>query len=266
MQYCNKNPNPNINQEKLNNNNNKFKLEWTDDEIYNLMDETLKILLIGEHDSLLIFISSHGDSDSVILDSNCEEVSLFAMFANFFGDKCALMIDKPKIFIVDACRGSMKSRVKTASTRNLSEMENIEQPQQKKEAKEEKEQKEEKEAQVRGITPNATNMTNAANITSGKLKGTRKSTLKDYFQTEANCRFIYANPDGYAAVDGGAKGGYLIQAVKHVFSNKNHIQQENLDSIVNQIRWKTRKLVGTATMQNVQDVNHMNFNVFFKKK
>ena len=61
------------------------------------------------------------------------------------------------------------------------------------------------------------------------------STLKNLFHTQANCRFIYANPEGYAAVDGGKNGGYLTQATKHVFMKKNSIENENLDSIVNQI-------------------------------
>ena len=93
----------------------------------------------------------------------------------------------------------------------------------------------------------------------------RPTTLRALFHTEANCRFIYANPDGYAAVDGGSKGGYLIQAIKHVFMKKNEIENQSLDNIINQIRLKTRQLVGTGVMQNVEDVNHMNFNVYFKK-
>ena len=47
--------------------------------------------------------------------------------------------------------------------------------------------------------------------------------------------------------------------------NKNVIEYENLDSIVNQIRLKTRELVGKGVMQNVQDVNQMNFDIYFKK-
>ena len=83
------------------------------------------------------------------------------------------------------------------------------------------------------------------------------------FHNEANCRFIYANPDGYAAVDGGKNGGYLIQATTKVFNNYDY--KKNLDNVVNQIRLKTREIVGTGPMHNVQDVNHMNFHVYFKK-
>ena len=77
--------------------------------------------------------------------------------------------------------------------------------------------------------------------------------VENVYHNEANCRFIYANPDGY-----------LIQATKHVFTKK-AIENEHLDSIVNQICFKTRQLVGNSVMQNVQDVNHLNFDVYFKK-
>ena len=68
----------------------------------------------------------------------------------------------------------------------------------------------------------------------------KNTASKELYPIEANCGFINANPDRYAVVDGGTKGGYLIQSVKHVFNIKNDIVNENLDSIVNQIRSKTR--------------------------
>ena len=100
--------------------------------------------------------------------------------------------------------------------------------------------------------------------TSKKMPNSEKESSKaTSYHEQANTRFVYANPDGYAAVDAGIKGGYLIQAVKKVFCNEKEIYNSNLDSIVNQIREKARDMVGTWTMENVQDVNHMNFDVFF---
>ena len=61
-----------------------------------------------------------------------------------------------------------------------------------------------------------------------------------------------------------------IQSTKKIFCNENEIinnnKNNNLDNIINQIRNKTRELVGTAVMQNVEDVNKMNFDVLFRKK
>ena len=65
----------------------------------------------NKHDSVLFFISAHGDSDGVILDSNCEEIQLLSsIFNEFFGKKCECMIDKPKVFFIDACRGDQRMK------------------------------------------------------------------------------------------------------------------------------------------------------------
>ena len=131
LHYCNKKAQNNNNNNSNNSNNNskvdikqtklstsKFQLKWTEDDVCDFVDEITEIISTGEHDSLLFFISSHGDSDGVILSSDCDEISLFSIFAQFFGDKCGVMLDRPKIFFVDACRGSMRSRVKISTSRN----------------------------------------------------------------------------------------------------------------------------------------------------
>ena len=46
---------------------------------------------------------------------------------------------------------------------------------------------------------------------------------KAFCHCEANSRFIYVNPDGYAAVDGGINGGYLIQATKKIFCKHHQV-------------------------------------------
>ena len=214
------------------------------------------------HDLLLFVISSHGDADGVILDSDCEEISLLSIFAEFFGNKCNFMLNKPKIFFVDACRGSMKSRIKmTDSKKTKQESSNLVLDT----------MLEESEKQQPSIHKFGTNddqktlgIAETKHVSGHSGSGVRynhgmhsrqKAAPKDLYHNETNCRFVFAHADGYAAVDGGSKGGYLIQSIKHVFNKKNNNVNENLDSIVNQIRSKTRKLVGIGTgiMQNVQD-------------
>ena len=119
---------------------------------------------------------------------------------------------------------------------------------------------------VRGRKNTNDNNVNNDGATNAKSTDEKnKALLKDLYHSEANCRFIYANPDGYAAVDGVTKGGYLIRATKHVFNKQDAIENENLDSIVNQIRCKTKRLVGTQVMELIQDVNQMNLDLHFKK-
>ena len=100
--------------------------------------------------------------------------------------------------------------------------------------------------------------------------GVRESTLNDtillrnLYHNDSNCRCIYTNPDTYACVDAGDKGGFLIQATKQVFCNQNLIYGKTLDSIVN----KTKSLVrhDNATMESVEDLNKMNFDIVFQKQ
>ena len=100
----------------------------------------------------------------------------------------------------------------------------------------------------------------------------RESTLKDtivlrnLYHNDSNCRFIYINPDGYACVNAGDKGGFLIQATKQAFVTS-FIYGKTLDRIVNEIRSKTTSLGhNNATMEKVEDLNEMNFDIVFQKQ
>ena len=57
-----------------------------------------------------------------------------------------------------------------------------------------------------------------------------------------------------------------MRSIKNVFSMKDEIVKQDLDDIVNQIRSQTRELVGQGVMQNVEDVNRMNFKVYFRPR
>ena len=298
--YCNLAPKYKNPHEKKLKSKPSFKIEWTEDEIDDFLNSIQKIVNKNRHDSILFFISSHGDQDGVILDSDCTEVQLIEIFNTFFGEGAPFLLDKPKLFFIDACRGSMKSRIdlkddehKTKGRHgNKDKDKNItfrgKEQTDKKENKEIKEKNEKKESDNNDNdndndnkdsdnnsgNPNLNdNNSNSKSVNGKNNKGKRNRAkskfehdLSALYHNEANCRFIYANPDGYAAVDAGKNGGYLIQSVKHVFCRKESVMQHNLDDIVNQIRSKTRQLVGTAAMENVQDVNHMNFIVYFDKR
>ena len=232
-----------------------FKLEWSDDEIDDFIKNVKKTAVENKHDSLMVFISSHGDTDGVILDSSCGEVELTEIFSPFFGDECIYLLDKPKLFFVDSCRGGRKSRISIKKEKTIND----------KKVKTRGESLNKTKQKLTIITDNKENSENNKENDEKSIVSSIGSRLDNLYHNEANIRFLFANPDGYAAVDGGIKGGYLIQATTDVFGKQDEIYKQNLDSIVNQIRLKTRKLVGTATMQNVEDVNHFNFNVFFAK-
>ena len=83
--------------------------------------------------------------------------------------------------------------------------------------------------------------------------------------SEANFLYVYANPDGYAAFDGGNKGGYLIQSIKKIF-NKKEIYDKYMSEIIIQIAKKVKQLVGSNSIQHIQSVSNIHYKIQFAKK
>ena len=87
------------------------------------------------------------------------------------------------------------------------------------------------------------------------------------YHKEGQYRFIYANIDGYSTIDGGKNGGYLIQAIKHIFENVNEVIKSNLNDIILQINKQAQYLSGTKVLvQQIEDVNRLNDNVQIRPK
>ena len=199
------------------------KKHWTEDEIGDFFDNVKDKVVTNKHDGCIFLVSAHGESEGVILDSEGEEVSLGLLLANFNGTYCQYLADKPKIVVVDACRGSMKAKLVT--TLKLETDEN-------------------KMNDIIGMKAmnnknmNNNNNDNTDNTKTGIFEKDGKGTYsvvidaKDvndkngdisknmirindkYYHEGANFRYIYGNPEGFAVPDGGSKGGYLIRGIK----------------------------------------------------
>lgn len=263
-----------IHPKKLHKDDGKFKIKWTCDEIDEYFDQVSNIVSKGEHDSLICFMSSHGDVDGVIVDSDEKEYQLFQIFNRFFGQNCKAMISKPKIFFADTCRGRLRSKIKIKNQTQNKKRKNQDSvdinigtrcmPSDLYDHKEKSVASAGMEAHEEKIS--AKTNTNLQRTTPTPTQQSHSHTrMSDLFHEQENCRFIYPNPEGYASLDGGKKGGYLIQSTKKVFS-KTDIENKNLDEIVLQIRLKTREMAGAASIQLVEDVNLMTFPVCFVKK
>ena len=269
---------------------NSFKKHWNYDEIENFYTNAVKYVVDNKHDSCIFAISSHGENDGIILDSTGDEVSLYGIFYQFNGQNCPYLIDKPKIFIIDACRGGMRSKpikskknaTKMVSTKNNGIDKNVAAELELKIEDQDLETNDDdinKQQAVRGNTniiaginqkknlnKNEKSRVGKMNIISNKNKGmTSQADASKYYHQEANFRYIYGNPEGFAVFDGGIKGGYLIRATKKVFVNAKFIKQKRLNDIVDEIRNQVQKLAGKVSMENVQDINNMNFPVEFLK-
>ena len=239
------------------------KTRWTEDEIADFSENVQKKVVANKHDRCIFIVSAHGETEGVILDSEGEEVSLGLLFAKFNGKYCPYLVDKPKIIFVDACRGSMKAQpINTVNlqikatdheTDNKSNVNN--------------------DAKTNSITKITKENKSPAMIDAKHVNDKNSEITKNmirindkYYHEQSNFRYIYGNPEGYSAPDGGSKGGYLIRGMKRVFSNTKISLNKNLDEIVNKIRNEVHILVGTGTQAAVEDVNTMTYKIMFEKK
>ena len=233
-------------------------------------EKTRNILVSNGHDSLIFIISSHGEARNVILDSKSSKLKLTQVFKHFNGASCEEFIDKPKIFIVDVCRGRFISKPYNPASINRNnknnnndkdlvsptamptrggstdshwhnrDYNNYNIDEEKATAmvlrhdhdyvynakfkserdKEKQEQKHKHQQQTASTSSNAVAVNdNKLGSTNGDDRDTMVNGSGVFYHKEANFRFIYGNPEGYAVYDGGTKGGYLIRATKKVFLN-----------------------------------------------
>ena len=70
------------------------------------------------YDAFFIVILSHGDSGNVIYTSDSRSIKINEMTDYFTSRMCPTLVNKPKVFIVQACRGSRHN--KTVSTESTS--------------------------------------------------------------------------------------------------------------------------------------------------
>ena len=100
---------------------NNYKLKWDINEIEAFAELARKYVVKNEHNGLIFVISSHGDAQRVMYDSNCEEYDLDSIFNTFRPEWSSLLstydeapgesshlFGIPKIFLLDMCRGSVK--------------------------------------------------------------------------------------------------------------------------------------------------------------
>ena len=161
----------------------------------------------NKNDGIVFVLTCHGYSNNVIFDSSGTKIKLKSIFDQFNGENCVYLIDKPKIFIIDCCRGKDAAK-----------------PIEKKEEESKNDKENELGADVKGCNYNY----NGNEMI--KLKNISVTDSQSWFHGDSNFAFIYSNTDGYATLDGSRGGGYLIRSIKKVFSNTDFICQFGLDS------------------------------------
>ena len=251
-----------------------FKIRWNFDEVDDFIDESKSILSdkTRKHDALIFIISCHGEADGVILDSDCEEILLYGIASKFNGSSFPYFAECPKLFLVDACRGQMKSQpipVELDINQQTNEIILVNKGQSKLSVESNTNSKievvidDEKKADLEAIPNQTKEVKQVKEVLKVKQQVLVRKNLN--IHREANFFFVYANPDGYAAFDGGNNGGYLIQAIYKVFRKK-EIVSKDLNSIIYHVADKVKQLVGPKSMQHLQTVSNVHFKIQFSPK
>ena len=275
------------------------KLHWTCEELEKFFEEGKEYVETNKHDSCILIVSSHGDEEGIIIDSEGEEASLDLLFGPYMGQDCPYLIDKPKIAIVDSCRGDMKekaivSATTTAATTATTAITTVKtessatesQPTDKNKGETENKQSKTNEVLLLNNQPTKPNW-GLKTPGLGSINEAKELTENDFddhdeendeddddnfidtngvsYHSRANFLIMYANPEGYAALDAGLRGGYLIRAVKNVFITLEISLKQPLDDIVVKIRNQARQAAGTHYAQLVERVSTMTYPVKFRK-
>ena len=234
--------------------NNNFKIKWNENDIKKYIKNVKKNINIYKPDSLIFIISSHGDSEKVIIDSNFDEHSLMSIYSEFWNINggCPYLADKPKIFIIDACQGRQTPIPNglLTNTNNNNNNTNID-----------NDNINNVESEI-NITLDETNdrtidestelidesknskqelKNDSTDESSLESKESNDKMTKKHLKYENFC-YIYGNIEDYAVVDAGIKGSHLLLALKNVILQKN-IEKIELNQIIGYIRDETLRLV-----------------------
>ena len=196
------------------------------------------------YDSLIYIIASHGDQHGVIYDSDMTEIKVDDIIQEFNNVNCKALMLKPKIFILDHCRGRKRASMKLNSLFQDYE-ERLD------EARENNLIRSEIEAKKQE-----------------KEDYNKKDTLQNPVAFEetvtvspaSHIRTIFSNTDGYAVPDGGVKGGYLIRCFTKVITNDDWFKGLSFNRIMLQTRLVLQKYLGVkdgVTTQVIDDTNTM---------
>ena len=108
-----------------------FKLKWVDNDLDNFNTHISQEILSSQngdannYDSLIYILSSHGDSDESVYDSNGEELSIEYIHYTFNNKSCKSLRQRPKIYIFDIDRvGGDSYTAKQASQMHMLQSDN----------------------------------------------------------------------------------------------------------------------------------------------
>ena len=279
----NKNQNVDINGNIKVSSKKKFKLKWNEKEIFQFNDEIYNLLNDARYnyDCLLYFISCHGDRGGIIYDSNGNKIPLITIFDKFSNQNCSKLRNKPKIYFIEACRGNQRTKriansnfVMTNEDKiqtlqqigNSNNVINISLTQSSTSKAKTPEPSTPADEKTMEIDYSLTNIDKIQFGTTDAASNDNKSTKFDNKFSKYNYnREIYANTDGYAVVEPGSKGAYMIRSITQSIVN-NQVFKKSFDEIMIHSRKVMLKLMGMSIecgAQVIDDHNNIPKNIIF---
>ena len=232
-----------INEVKCSNN---YKLQWNIDEIEAFVENARKRIVKNKHDGLVFVLSSHGDTEKVIYDSECETCELESLFMMFLPGASALLesytetkqetnslFQIPKIFVLDHCRGDNKAKI---TNMNVNMNDTNEMTDNKSDEKDTT-----RSAVQHVISSKGKNNANKIKAETFRLKTVTKEQATTLAAQMTNFSKLYANTEGFSVADGSVKGGLFIRNVCAVFSDRNFVLKHLWNDIIIKIREYTKR-------------------------
>ena len=218
----------------------QFKIKWDEKEIKQFNNNIFNFLekeKTSNFDGLIYFISCHGNSGGIIYDSNCTKVNINCEFlSRFDNEKCSSLYGKPKLFLLDCCRG--KIRTYKQYVENTTDNKPITQLEQK------------------------MNDNNGDGGFADAANEISSSGYKSILDGADDIRVIFANTDGHAVFDGGIHGGYLIRSICQTMKNKGTLKGYcDFDKLVLQARKIMNDKLGSVAGDVMDDWNNLKYKI-----
>ena len=219
--------------------NRNYKLYWTCDDIDLFVEQARKHVVQNQHNGMIFVISSHGDTDNIIYDSNIDEYELNDIF-KLSSPEWSSMLESyketqtesnhlfqiPKIFCIDCCRGDGKAQL-TKLTKT-----------------EEKKDEKKDEKDEAGTETNGDNKGDEKFVS----KGISKYESKIHSSQMANFCKLWANVEGFSVADGSENGGLFLRNICKIFKDRKFTMCHKWSDIIIKIRENTKRdasLIGT---------------------
>ena len=218
-----------------------YKLKWDSNDIDEFVKEARMHLVQNRHNGLIFAISSHGDREKMMYDSECEKYSLNGLFSMYSPaasgmveyqeteEETNLLFTIPKIFFLDMCRGDGKAKVTNVTN-----------------DKEESESKQEKKSENNSKTGGDKNSislheTDAKKDETFQMKRIGKEQASTLVAQMANFCMVYTNVERFSVGDGAVNGAIFLKNVCKVFKDTKFVSKHKWTDLIFKIREYTKR-------------------------